>query len=95
MTGEPIMKLITKSVNIQLDSLLVKWKLCSIDGSTGPMIPVSNEPMNTPIKNSNSKLEFKLKKDKHYMIGFISKNRHGMSDIQIVSEADFSINKYY
>ena len=48
------MKLITKSVNIQLDSLLVKWKLCSIDGSTGPMIPVSNEPMNTPIKNSNS-----------------------------------------
>lgn len=47
-----------------------------------------------PIKNSNSKLEFKLKKDKHYMIGFVSKNRFGMSDIQIVSEADFSINKY-
>ena len=47
-----------------------------------------------PIKNSNSRLEFKLKKDKHYMIGFISKNRFGMSDIQIVSEADFSINQY-
>ena len=47
-----------------------------------------------PIKNSNSKLEFKLNKDKHYMIGFISKNRHGMSDIQVISEADFSINKY-
>ena len=47
-----------------------------------------------PIKNSNSRLEFKLNKDKHYMIGFISKNRHGMSDIQIVSEADFSINQY-
>lgn len=47
-----------------------------------------------PIKNSNSKLEFKLNKDKHYMIGFISKNRFGMSDIQIVSEADFSINQY-
>ena len=47
-----------------------------------------------PIKNSNSRLEFKLKKDKHYMIGFISKNRHGMSDIQIISEADFSINQY-
>ena len=28
------------------------------------------------------------------MIGFISKNRFGMSDIQIISEADFSINKY-
>ena len=28
------------------------------------------------------------------MIGFISKNRHGVSDIQIVSEADFSINQY-
>ena len=47
-----------------------------------------------PIKNSNSRLEFKLKKDKHYMIAFISKNRHGMSDIQIISEADFSINQY-
>lgn len=47
-----------------------------------------------PIKNSNSKLEFKLNKDKHYMIGFISKNRFGVSDIQIVSEADFSINHY-
>lgn len=47
-----------------------------------------------PIKNSNSRLEFKLHKDKHYMIGFISKNRHGMSDIQIVSEADFSVNQY-
>lgn len=47
-----------------------------------------------PIKNSNSRLEFKLNKDKHYMIGFISKNRHGMSDIQIISEADFSINQY-
>ena len=47
-----------------------------------------------PIKNSNSRLEFKLNKDKHYMIGFISKNRFGMSDIQIISEADFSINQY-
>ena len=47
-----------------------------------------------PIKNSNSKLEFKLNKDKHYMIAFLSKNRHGMSDIQIVSEADFSVNQY-
>lgn len=47
-----------------------------------------------PIKNSNSRLEFKLQKDKHYMIGFVSKNRQGMSDIQIVSEADFSINQY-
>lgn len=47
-----------------------------------------------PIKNSSSRVEFKLKKDKHYMIGFISKNRHGMSDIQIISEADFSINHY-
>jgi replicative DNA helicase len=47
-----------------------------------------------PIKNSSSRIEFKLKKDKHYMIGFVSKNRHGMSDIQIVSEADFSINHY-
>jgi hypothetical protein len=28
------------------------------------------------------------------MIGFISKNRFGASGIQIVSEADFSINKY-
>ena len=47
-----------------------------------------------PIKNSKSRVEFKLDKDEHYMIGFISKNRHGMSDIQIISQADFSINKY-
>ena len=46
------MKKITKSVKIQLDSRLVKLKVCSIDGSTGPMIPVSREPINTPIKNS-------------------------------------------
>ena len=44
----------TNNVNIQLDSLLVSWKLCSIEGSTGPIIPVSSDPMNTPIKNSKS-----------------------------------------
>jgi replicative DNA helicase len=43
---------------------------------------------------SKSKIPFKLKKDNHYMIGFISKNRYGVSDIQVVSEADFSINHY-
>ena len=52
MTGEPIMNAITKRVNIQLDSLLVRWNVCSIDGNTGPIIPVSSDPMNTPIKNS-------------------------------------------
>ena len=45
-------------------------------------------------EGTNSKISFELRKDKHYMIGFISKNRFGQSDIQIVSEADFSINKY-
>ena len=49
---------------------------------------------NTGGEYSNSKVEFKLEKDKHYMICFISKNRFGTSGIQIVSEADFSINKY-
>ena len=47
-----------------------------------------------PDKSGFGKVEFKLKKDEHYMITFISKNRFGQSDIQIVSEADFSINKY-
>lgn len=47
-----------------------------------------------PIKDSTSTREFKLDKEKHYMICFISKNRFGNSDIQIVSEANFSINKY-
>lgn len=47
-----------------------------------------------PIKNSSSRHEFALKKDGHYMIAFVSKNRFGQSDIQIVSEADFSINRY-
>lgn len=41
-----------------------------------------------------SRIPFKLKKDEHYMIEFISKNRFGNSDIQIVSKADFSVNKY-
>ena len=54
-----IIKNITKIVNIQLDSLLVNWKLCSIDGSTGPMIPVSNEPINTPIRN-NMSIKFRV-----------------------------------
>lgn len=52
MTGDPTMKAITNNVNIQLDSLLVRLKLCSIDGRTGPIMPVSSDPINTPIKNS-------------------------------------------
>jgi len=48
------MKKITNNVNIQLDSLLVKWKPCSIEGRTGPMIPVSSDPMKTPIRKSIS-----------------------------------------
>lgn len=44
--------------------------------------------------SNNTKIPFKLERDKHYMITFLSKNRNGSSDIQIVSEADFSINKY-
>ena len=46
------------------------------------------------VEGKNSKVQFHLDKDHHYMIGFISKNRFGASGIQIVSEADFSINKY-
>lgn len=42
----------------------------------------------------NSKMPLNLEKDEHYMICFISKNRFGNSGIQIVSKADFSINKY-
>jgi hypothetical protein len=45
-------------------------------------------------EGSTSRREPKLKKGEHYMIGFISKNRFGQSDIQIVSKADFSINYY-
>ena len=46
------------------------------------------------VEGKGSKVQFKLDKDHHYMIGFISKNRFGASGVQIVSEADFSINKY-
>ena len=38
----------------KLDSLLVRLKACSIEGSTGPIIPVSRDPINTPIRNSRS-----------------------------------------
>lgn len=44
--------------------------------------------------NRSTKIPFSLKEGEHYMICFISKNRHGNTDIQIVSKADFSINKY-
>lgn len=53
------MNVITKSVNIQLDSLLVRLNVCSIDGSTGPIIPVSSDPMKTPIKKS-IKIKFRV-----------------------------------
>lgn len=44
-------------------------------------------------KNGKSKIPFKLKRDKHYMITFIPKNRFGQTDaFQIVSEFDFSKN---
>lgn len=47
-----------------------------------------------PTESQATTLPFKLDKEKHYMITFLQKNRQGQSDIQIVSEADFSINKY-
>lgn len=44
-------------------------------------------------KNGKSKIPFKLKRDKHYMITFIPKNRFGETDsFQIISEFDFSTN---
>lgn len=44
-------------------------------------------------KNGKSKIPFKLKPDKHYMITFIPKNRFGQTDaFQIISEFDFSTN---
>jgi replicative DNA helicase len=43
--------------------------------------------------NGKSKIPFKLKPDKHYMITFIPKNRFGQTDaFQIISEFDFSTN---
>ena len=44
-------------------------------------------------QNGKSKIPFKLKRDKHYMITFIPKNRFGQTDaFQIISEFDFSTN---
>ena len=44
-------------------------------------------------KNGKSKIPFKLKKEKRYMITFIPKNRFGQTDaFQIISEFDFSTN---
>lgn len=44
-------------------------------------------------KDGKSKIPFKLKRDKHYMITFIPKNRFGQTDaFQIISESDFSKN---
>ena len=44
-------------------------------------------------QNGKSKIPFKLKRDKHYMITFIPKNRFGQTDaFQITSEFDFSTN---
>lgn len=46
-------------------------------------------------KNGKTKIPFKLKKDKKYMITFINKNRFGSTDAyQIVSECDLSTNTY-
>lgn len=43
--------------------------------------------------NGKSKIPFKLKPDKHYMIIFIPKNRFGQTDaFQIISEFDLSTN---
>lgn len=47
------------------------------------------------VQGHGSKIPFKLKNDgTHYMIYGIVKNRFGMSDIQIVGEANYSINQY-
>lgn len=46
-------------------------------------------------KNNRSKIPFKLKRDKKYLITFITKNRFGATDtFQIVSECDLSTNIY-
>ena len=48
------------------------------------------------LEGKNSKIPFKLKRDKYYMIMFIPKNRFGATDeFQIVSEYDFSLNIYH
>lgn len=45
--------------------------------------------------NKKTKIMFKLKENKNYMIMFITKNRFGETDArQIVSECDLSTNKY-
>lgn len=46
------------------------------------------------IEGSKNVKVFAPRKDTHYMICFIDKNRFGQSGVQIISEADFSINKY-
>lgn len=41
----------------------------------------------------NTKIPYTLKRDKHYMITFITKNRFGDTDrFQIISEYDLSTN---
>jgi hypothetical protein len=46
-------------------------------------------------KSGKTKIPFKLEKDKHYSIVFITKNRFGSTDeFQIVAENDLSRNKY-
>lgn len=46
------------------------------------------------VGKNGSILEKGFEKDTDYMICFISKNRFGRSNIQIASEADFSVNRY-
>lgn len=46
-------------------------------------------------EKSSTKIPFKLNREKHYMITFITKNRFGITDqYQIVSECNLSTNEY-
>ncbi len=46
-------------------------------------------------KKSLTKIPFKLNKDKHYIIIFITKNRYGVANnFQIIAEYDLSLNTY-
>lgn len=46
-------------------------------------------------KNGKTKIPFKLKRDEHYLITFIAKNRFGHTDeYQVVSHCDLSINDH-
>ena len=80
-----------KSTTMSRDELFGLLFLFADEQQQEDLIPIKE----TKVRSITRLLSFKLKKDKRYLIIFITKNRFGQTNqFQIIAEYDLSLNMY-